>query len=115
MFDAIKKTLLAGVGAAVITKEKAEVAFDDFVQQGKVSAADARVMAHKLAQQGRHEFKAVSREIERKVRSLAEINDAKARDRIAELEARIKALEKKGRPARRPRPPKSPVSDSPPA
>ena len=115
MFDAIKKTLLAGVGAAVITKEKAEVAFDDFVQQGKVSAADARAMAHKLAQQGRREFKAVSHEVENKVRSLAEINDAKARDRIAELEARIKALEKKRRPARRPRAAKKPATDSPPA
>jgi len=113
MFDAIKKTLLAGVGAAVITKEKAEVAFGDFVKQGKVSAEDARVMAHKLAQQGRHEFKAVSREIEKKVRSLAEVSDAAARERITELEARLKALEKKRRPAGRRAQTKRPAANGP--
>jgi polyhydroxyalkanoate synthesis regulator phasin len=47
MIDVIKKTLLAGVGAAVVTKEKAEAALEDFVRQGKVSSADARIMAEK--------------------------------------------------------------------
>ena len=39
MIDLIKKSLLAGVGAAVVTKEKVEQAFDEFVKEGKVSAA----------------------------------------------------------------------------
>ena len=114
MFDAIKKTLLAGVGAAVITKEKAEVAFDDFVQQGKVSAADAKVMAQKLAKQGREEFATVSREIEKKLKGIAAMSDATTRERIAELEARLSALEKKRRRARRPRsaPPPAPSAPS---
>lgn len=94
MFDAIKKTLLAGVGAAVITKDKAEVALADFIEQGKVSAADARILARKLARDGQAEFKTVSREVERKVRELAERSDTAARARIARLEARLAALEK---------------------
>lgn len=101
MFDAIKKTVLAGVGAAVISKDKAEEAFAEFVHRGKVSAADARKMAHKLAQQGRAEFKTVSRDIEKQVKELVEVNDAVARARIAQLEARLAALEKKERPAAR--------------
>ena len=103
MFDAIKKTLLAGVGAAIITKEKAEDAFSDFVKQGKVSAADARAMAHRLARQGRSEFKSVSRDLEAKVKDLGVVSDRAARARIAELEARIAALEKKRSSASRSR------------
>ena len=50
MIDLIKKTLLAGVGAAIVTKEKAEHALQDYVKQGKVSAADARAMAERIAE-----------------------------------------------------------------
>ncbi|NUN49226.1 MAG: hypothetical protein HUU15_10410 [Candidatus Brocadiae bacterium] len=88
MFDAIKKTLLAGVGAAVITKDKADEVIADFVKRGKVNAADARKMAHQLARQGRAEFKSVSREVEKQVKDLVEVNDAVARERI-EFEFRV--------------------------
>ncbi len=95
MINALKKTLLVGVGAAVITKEKAEAAFADFVQSGKVNAADARAMARKIAAQGREEFKTVSGEIETKVKHLASQSNAATKARIAALEARIAELEGK--------------------
>ena len=41
MIDLIKKTLLAGVGATIITKEKVEAVLQDSIRQGKVSAGDA--------------------------------------------------------------------------
>ena len=53
MIDLIKKTLLAGVGAAVVTKDRLEKTMDEFVREGKVSAGDARIMAEKIAEQGR--------------------------------------------------------------
>jgi polyhydroxyalkanoate synthesis regulator phasin len=56
MIDLIKKSLMAGIGAAVVTKEIVEEALEDFVRQGKVSAADAAIMAEKIAEQGRREF-----------------------------------------------------------
>jgi len=56
MIEIIKKSLLAGIGAAAVTKDKIEEALEEFVREGKVTAADARRMAEKLAAQGRHEF-----------------------------------------------------------
>ena len=35
MIDSIKKTILAGVGAAVVTKEKAQAGLEEFVKQGR--------------------------------------------------------------------------------
>ena len=45
MIDLIKKSVMAGIGAAVVTKEKVEEALEDFVRQGKLSAADAAGMS----------------------------------------------------------------------
>lgn len=94
MIDIIKKTLLAGVGAAVITKEKVESALSEFVKQGKVSSAEARAMAEKIAADGRREFEALSQELSEKIRDRVTGTDHKAQDRLDALEARVAALER---------------------
>lgn len=94
MIDIIKKTLLAGVGAAVITKDKVEAALGDFVQQGKVSSAEARAMAEKIAGDGRREFETMSRELHEKLRDAFAGIDREAKTRLDALEARVAALER---------------------
>jgi len=93
MIDLIKKTLLAGVGATIVTKEKVEAALQDYIRQGKVSAADARIMADKIAEQGRKEFEIMSAELAAKFRELAEKADFTHKARLEALEARVKKLE----------------------
>lgn len=95
MIDVIKKTLLAGVGAAVITKEKAEAALDEFVRQGKLSTSDARIMAEKIAEQGRREFDEMSQTLSNKLKSVLDRNEADAAARLAALENRVLVLENK--------------------
>ena len=95
MIDLIKKTLLAGVGAAVVTKEKVEDALGDFVRQGKVSAADARIMAEKIAEQGRKEFETMSQTLGGKIKESLARSDEQTQARLAALEARVQALEQK--------------------
>jgi polyhydroxyalkanoate synthesis regulator phasin len=98
MIDTIKKTLLAGVGAAVITKEKVESALGDFVQQGKVTAAEARVMAEKIAEDGKREFETLSHELNEKVRERFASDAAQTKARLDALEARVAALERAAAP-----------------
>lgn len=95
MIDLIKKSLLAGVGAAAITKEKVEQALDDFVRQGKVTASDARIMADKIAEQGRREFDEVCATLGAKFRDYKAEADEKTRARLADLEQRVRVLEEK--------------------
>lgn len=97
MIDTLKKTLLAGVGAAVVTTEKIEAALDDFVKQGKVTAADAREMAKKIAADGKQEFDQVSEQLGTKVKEVVARFDATTKERLDALEARIEALEAKRR------------------
>jgi polyhydroxyalkanoate synthesis regulator phasin len=95
MIDTIKKTILAGVGAAVVTKDKVQAGLEDFVKQGKVSAADARAMAEKIAEESRREFESASSKLGDKMRDLLAFSDSSAQARITALEARIDALEGK--------------------
>ncbi|MBL9217416.1 MAG: hypothetical protein JNG82_02940 [Opitutaceae bacterium] len=94
MMHTFKRALLAGIGAAVITKEKAEASLRDFVAQGRVNAADARLLARQLAKDGKREFAAVRAEAGKQALSLAKQADAIAKERIAALEKRIAAMEK---------------------
>ncbi|MDR1789366.1 MAG: hypothetical protein LBR12_03320 [Opitutaceae bacterium] len=93
MIDLVKKTLLAGVGAAVVSKEKLEEALGDFVRQGKLSAADAKIVAGKLAEQGRAEFEAASRGLSERIKEYTARSDAELASKVAALEARVGALE----------------------
>ena len=104
MIDSIKKTILAGVGAAVVTKDKVQAGLEDFVRQGKISAADAQAMAEKIARDGRREFENASTKLGDTVRDLASTGD-KYLARIECLEARVSALE--GHPAKAPKRAKS--------
>lgn len=93
MIDLLKKTLLAGVGAAVITKDKIEGALDDFVRQGKVNASDARIMADKIAEQGRKEFDELAGDLNEQISGLLDRKTSDHESRIAALEERVRVLE----------------------
>ncbi len=93
MIDLLKKTLLAGVGAAVITKDKIEGALEDFVRQGKVNAQDARIMADKIAEQGRKEFDELAHDLNNRISGVLDRSNAELVARIAALEERVKVLE----------------------
>jgi polyhydroxyalkanoate synthesis regulator phasin len=93
MIDAIKKTMLAGVGAALITKDKVEDALSEWVQRGKVTAEEAKAMASKVADEGRAEFEKSSRHMQEAVKELMEKAGVGQKDRIEALEKRLLALE----------------------
>lgn len=93
MIDLFKKTLLAGVGAAVITKDKIEGALEDFVRQGKLNAQDARIMADKIAEQGRREFDDLATDLNHRISGVLDRANAEHATRIAALEERVKVLE----------------------
>jgi polyhydroxyalkanoate synthesis regulator phasin len=95
MIDLIKKSLLAGVGAAVVTKEKVEEALNEFVREGKVTTSDARTMAEKIAEQGRREFDEFCAKIAGKLRDTTARADESALSRLTALEQRVKVLEAK--------------------
>ncbi len=69
MLELIRKSLLAGLGAGVITKEKAQQAAQELVDEGKLAADDAKQFVDRLlegANEQREEFQASIRDAVRK-------------------------------------------------
>ena len=93
MIDLIRKTVLAGVGAAVLTKEKVEESLNDLVEKGRISADEAKATAEKIAEKGKLEFEAVSKDMQKGVSDLLDQIGVGQKDRLASLEKRLLALE----------------------
>ena len=93
MIDVIKKAILAGVGAAALTKEKAEEVLGDLVEKGKLSASDAKDAAKKIADEGKQEFESASAKVQEKFDDLVSRVGKKQSDRIDALETRVAELE----------------------
>jgi polyhydroxyalkanoate synthesis regulator phasin len=93
MIELIKKTVLAGIGATVVTKEKIEGALSELVKQGKVSAQEAQAFASKIAEDGKKEFETTSQELSEKIHGLLAKADFARRSEVAALEKRVQQLE----------------------
>jgi polyhydroxyalkanoate synthesis regulator phasin len=100
MIETFKKTLLAGLGAAVLTKDKVQEGLEDFVKQGKISAGEARAMAEKIAEEGKREFEQASAKLGDKLRDLLASTNTAHLTRIEALEARVTALEASPKPSK---------------
>jgi polyhydroxyalkanoate synthesis regulator phasin len=99
MNDALKKILLTGVGAAVLTKEKIDDSLAGYVKQGRLSAADARKVARQLARDGRREFLAAAADASLRFKQVVARADRETQARMDRLLTRIGQLEGK-KPAR---------------
>lgn len=93
MIDAIKKAVLAGVGAAAITTEKAEKALNELVDKGKLSATEAKDAARKIADEGKLEFEAATKDLESRIDGMLGKLGKRNRERIDALETKCAALE----------------------
>ncbi len=93
MIDTIKKAILAGVGAAAVTTEKAEKALNELVEKGKLSANEAKDAAKKIADEGKEEFEAASSKLQAKFDEvLAKVGKGQ-KERIDELETQVAELQ----------------------
>jgi polyhydroxyalkanoate synthesis regulator phasin len=93
MIDSIKKAMLAGIGAAVVTTEKMEEALSELVEKGKLSADDAKATASKLADDGKREFDKASEDLQSTFKDLLEKAGMGQAEKIKDLERRLLALE----------------------
>lgn len=94
MLDIIKKGMLAGIGAAVITKESAEKVLSELVEKGRISTAEAKETAEKLAEQGRREYENASEALQDAFDKMLRKAHVATQAELADLAARVERLEK---------------------
>lgn len=93
MLELIKKSILAGLGAAVVTKEKIQEATFSLVQQGRISVEEAEKLSEELIKNGRHEWEEVQRKITENVKKAMDSLDMSSQSEFQEVITRLENLE----------------------
>jgi polyhydroxyalkanoate synthesis regulator phasin len=93
MLDSVRNLLMAGLGAALITRDKVLEATKKWVDKGSISTAEAEKLADEIMEESKRQARNLGQTIEEAVRGvLKSLELAKARD-LEALEERVKALE----------------------
>ena len=95
MFELLKKSILAGIGAAVLTAEKVQEATKRFVEEGKISTEEAEKLAGDLLKSGERQWDDMSSKIADSVRKGMDTLDFVKRKEFQDLRARVEMLEQR--------------------
>jgi polyhydroxyalkanoate synthesis regulator phasin len=93
MLEEIKKGLMTGLGAVLLTKEKIEESVQKLVEESKLKEEDARKLIDELAGSGQKQAQKMESDLgDVFKKALSGINVAR-KDEIAELQRQIEAVE----------------------
>jgi polyhydroxyalkanoate synthesis regulator phasin len=95
MFDLLKKSILAGLGTAVVTKGKVQEAIQKMVEQGRLSTEEAERLTNEVIDTGEKEYNDLREEVNKSLnKALAGMNLA-SRQEMETLQMKVENLEKR--------------------
>ncbi|UCF35528.1 MAG: phasin family protein [Acidobacteriota bacterium] len=95
MLDILRKTYLAGLGLAMVTREKLEEAVDELVAKGEVAEKDRKQVIDDLVAKARDETDRFKHAVKENVSNVISEMRMPSRQMFQDLAARVEALEKK--------------------
>jgi polyhydroxyalkanoate synthesis regulator phasin len=95
MKDLFKKGLLIGMGAAEYTRETLARAVGELEKRGEMTRAEAEKVMKSFAKSARRRRRELQDGIERGVASLLDAMHLATRDKVDDLEKRLRAMERK--------------------
>jgi len=93
MIDLVKKAMFAGVGAAVVTKDKVEESVQELVQKGKISSEEAQKLSERIVEKGEKETEEARQEASKLFTEFLNRAQVATQDQIDALEQRVRDLE----------------------
>lgn len=93
MIDLVKKTMFAGVGIAVVTKDKVLESMNDLVETGKLTKEEAATMSDKIMDEGRTETEKAKVEASKLFNDMLHKANLVTKDQYDALAQRVTALE----------------------
>jgi polyhydroxyalkanoate synthesis regulator phasin len=95
MFDLLKKSILAGLGTAVVTKSKVQETIEKMVEQGRLSTEEAERLTNEVIDTGEKEYNDLREEVNKSLnKALAGMNLA-SRQEMETLQMKVENLEKR--------------------
>jgi polyhydroxyalkanoate synthesis regulator phasin len=90
MIDLIKKTMLAGVGLAAMTKDKVEELAEELTEKGELSEKEAKELVEDLLKRSKRAKKDLNKKMEDVVTKVLKKMDVATKKDIARLDRKIK-------------------------
>lgn len=95
MLDNFRNLLMAGLGAALITRDKVLEVTQKWVEKGSMSAAEAEKLADEIMEESKQQARNLGQSIDEAVRGVLKSMQLAKASEIEALEARIKVLEQR--------------------
>jgi polyhydroxyalkanoate synthesis regulator phasin len=99
MIEIIKKTVLAGLGLAFMTKEKAEATAKKIVKDAKIAEEEGKKFVDEVLKKSEEAKKSLEKSVENIVNSTLQKLDIPSRSEVEKLKKKISELEKKINPS----------------
>ncbi|MDA8354499.1 MAG: polyhydroxyalkanoate synthesis regulator [Firmicutes bacterium] len=93
MRDFVKKGFTAGLGLAVISKERAEKTMKDLVKRGEISPQASRELLDKLITRGEQESEQLDRQLRERMKKILNEMEVATQEDLEQLEQHIRILE----------------------
>jgi len=95
MLEIIKKSLLTGLGIAVVTRDKLEKVMNRFVEEGKMSRDEAQKMIDDMVASGENQWRDIEGKIRQYVKDALDDLDLCRKKDCDDLQARVAKLEER--------------------
>jgi polyhydroxyalkanoate synthesis regulator phasin len=91
--DLLERTLLLGIGAAAITKDRVQAVVDDFVRRGQLSREEGREVVDNIAERSREEARSARRRIDSSLQTTYREMGLATRKDMEDLDFRLRQVE----------------------
>ena len=95
MIDLLKKGVLAGLGAAVLTRDKILESTRKLVEEGKLSSDDAETLTDELVKSGEREWEEAGTKLHSSFKKVSENLEVVRKKEFLDLLARVEILERR--------------------
>jgi polyhydroxyalkanoate synthesis regulator phasin len=95
MFDMIKKTMLAGIGFAALTKDKVEQLIKEYIERGEITEKEGKKLLNEFMKKYEQSQKDMEAKLDRRVQRALKKKNIATLEHIAGLEKRLTRLEKR--------------------
>jgi polyhydroxyalkanoate synthesis regulator phasin len=95
MLEDVKKGLMTGLGAIILTKEKIEKITQKLVDEAKLNKEDARKLQKELLESGQHHWDHLTDSLSNLIKKGTDRLESSTKKEVLELKEKIEHLEKR--------------------
>lgn len=95
MLELLKKSVLAGLGAVVVTRDKIREATKSLVEEGKLSTDEAEKLGEELVKSGERQWEEFNDKFQTSMKKVSDNLEVVRKKDFLELKAKVELLEQR--------------------